>query len=114
LFNILKGVCVNYYYNNKDKEGKVVEFTTKTANCIFTNLLEDYFGYEVKKSGECIKVINGARRKLTKYKIQPLPIEEITFSNGVIKITNRDIPCVFTALNSEWHKIQRPAEYDLN
>jgi len=105
----------NYYYNNKDKEGKVVEFTTKTANCIFTNLLEDYFGYEVKKSGECIKVINGARRKLTKYKIHPMPVEEVNAPMyGNITITSRSIPCVFSALNNDWHKIQRPANYDLN
>ena len=98
----LNQLFVNYYYDNKDKNGKQIEFSTKTAMTVFKHLLADYFGYDIKSTGTCIRVINGKSRKLNKYTMKPLPVDE------------RNIPCMFSALNSEWDKIRRIEEYDLN
>jgi len=107
---------VNYYYDNKDDDRKQKkEFTTKTAQTIFKHLLTDYFGYDIKKSGECIRVINGERRKLTKYVMKPQKIPAV-IDIATLRVIRpeRDTDCVFSALNGEWAKILRPDEYDLN
>ena len=97
---------VKYYYDNKDDDRNKKEFTTKTTLTIFKHLLIDYFGYEVKKSGECIRVINGVRRKLAKYTMKPQKIPAI-IDIATLRVIRpeRDTDCVFSALNGEWYKI---------
>lgn len=83
----------NYYFDSRNNKDKVVmEINSKSASTIFSKLIEDYFGYNLKKTKTFRGKIAGVR--------QP----QVSIYNILPKDTNK---CIFGSLKHEWARIMR-------
>jgi len=62
------------------RDGKHIEFSTRTMKAIIDKMLKEYFGYQTVKVGSFMNYVNGNRNKITEYMISPVNSPKCLFS----------------------------------